>query len=92
MREHFPIVLSRDSRSENAVALCFDEHLYPTGDPLWSDDALGVLFLQQLPAIFPELAAAPGATLIKVASVAALAEKRCWRIPTGRDNEQTSFL
>jgi hypothetical protein len=45
--EHFPIVLNERSRSENALALCFDEHLYPTGDPVWSDDAQDSLGLSQ---------------------------------------------
>jgi hypothetical protein len=28
-------------RPENSLGLCFGEHLYPTGNPVWSDDALG---------------------------------------------------
>jgi hypothetical protein len=40
--EHFPIVFTQVSRSEDALAICFDEHLYPTGDPMWSDDARGL--------------------------------------------------
>jgi hypothetical protein len=38
--ERFPTLSSRLSSSENALALCFGEHLYPTDDLVWSDDAL----------------------------------------------------
>jgi hypothetical protein len=46
--EHFPIVLTQRTRSKNALALCFGEHLYPTGDPFWSDDAPALCFGKHL--------------------------------------------
>ena len=38
--ELFPHLTASGKRPENALACCSDEHLYPTGDPMWSDDAL----------------------------------------------------
>lgn len=32
---HFPIVPAKESRLENALALCFGAHFNPTGDPNW---------------------------------------------------------
>jgi hypothetical protein len=38
--ERFPTLLNQAGRTENALDHCLSEHLYPTGDPVWSDDAL----------------------------------------------------
>ena len=33
-------MIHADRRTAHALAQCFGEHLYPTGNPVWSDDAL----------------------------------------------------
>jgi hypothetical protein len=38
--ERFPTLLYQTGRTENAPDHCLGEHLYPTGDPAWSIDAL----------------------------------------------------
>jgi hypothetical protein len=38
--EHFPTYSYRMSSLGNALDRCFDEHLYPMGAPIRSDDAL----------------------------------------------------
>jgi hypothetical protein len=40
-RERSPALLNLAGTPENALDLCLGEHLYPTGKPVWSDDAPG---------------------------------------------------
>ncbi len=38
--ERFPTLLNQSARTGKAPDHCLGEHLYPTGDPVWSDHAL----------------------------------------------------